>query len=195
MPQWQMSWGKAGGRCRFLYADICDAMKEKKWLDNVWVCFRDPYDSISILNHAGTFIVVVKRMWRNFFKRLDTVEEELLTLFSSISTQASSVVSEEHEKGVQTEVGTCNKMMLTHTVGYSFASLHCVWQADMCSIMCGWYAQVKSVELPIMPTFSGKFQSTLHTPHATSPQHGHHGGWRTGGHFNLTSRYVISPLY
>ena len=63
-------------------------------------------------------------MWRNFFKCLDTVEEELLTLFSLISTQASSVVSEEREKGVQTEVGTRNKMMLTCTVGYSFTSLH-----------------------------------------------------------------------
>ncbi|KAH9001025.1 cysteine proteinase [Lactarius akahatsu] len=113
----------------FMPTYVYDAMKEKKRFDNMRGGHQED---------AEEFL--------GFY--LDTLEEELLGLLSSISPpKPASAVSdkvEEREEGLQsgagwTEVGKRNKMVLTRAV--------------------------KSVESPITRIFGGKFRSTLRAPH------------------------------
>lgn len=124
---------------------------------------------------------------------LDTLEEELLALLSSISPpKPTSAVSEEREEGVQagegwTEVGKRNKMMLTRTVCYSFASLHYVWQADAGQRVDGAHRS-SQLSRP-----SRAYSAASSDPHYVRHINATRSSSRTGGHSNSTSRHVISP--
>ncbi|KAH9981757.1 hypothetical protein BJV74DRAFT_778415 [Russula compacta] len=138
-PQQQAAKGKAreeeeekkedDGVDSFIPTYVYDAMKEKKRFDNMRGGHQEDAEEF-------------------FGFYLDTLEEELLTLFASISpskpTSATTPKGDEREEESLsgegwTEVGKRNKMVLTRTA--------------------------KSVESPITRIFGGKFRSTLRTPH------------------------------
>ncbi|KAF8470409.1 hypothetical protein DFH94DRAFT_811604 [Russula ochroleuca] len=111
----------------FIPTYIYNAMKEKKRFDNMRGGHQEDAEEF-------------------FGFYLDTLEEELLALLTSITPPkpASAASKVEERDGSQsgegwTEVGKRNKMVLTRTA--------------------------RSVESPITRIFGGKFRSTLRTPH------------------------------
>lgn len=92
---------------------------------------------------------------------LDTLEDELLSIVTSLQPPNPKVV-EEHEEdpAVQSngwlEVGKRNKSVVTRSVS--------VFLPPVCrDTEC--FVQTKSAESPITRLFGGKFRSTLRAPH------------------------------
>lgn len=92
---------------------------------------------------------------------LDTLEEELLSIASSLQSkpsvgQAESPQGDAGEDGLWLEVGKRNRTAVTRTVRFHhFTSV----------LKPKHRHQVKTAESPITRIFGGKFRSTLRVPH------------------------------
>lgn len=93
---------------------------------------------------------------------LDTLEEEFLTISSSLTSKAElhSETQNGHaaqEDGPWLEVGRRNRTAITRTVSCSQVQSFTDTKINL--------LQAKSTESPITRMFGGKFRSTLHVPH------------------------------